>query len=120
MSLMGEPFDSILGALYDLVGGIIGLAGALIAIIGKLITIIYYILTFLEIVVSIVLNPYLLALFIMGTAFYYAVFTAKTRKELMIQTGTYYKFVILEALPKAAYAIYTIVIRIVTGIIDMI
>jgi len=119
MSLLGETFDNIIGIISSIAGGIVGFFGAIIGFIGKLLTILYYLFTGLEIIIAIVLNPYLLGLFILGTAFYYASFTAKTRKELMMQTGIYYKYV-GEALLKIAYGVYTLVVRIVVGIIDMI
>lgn len=120
MSLLGEPWDSIVQVIYAVIGGIAGLIAALVSILGKLITLIYYLFITLEVIISIILNPYLLLLVILGTAFYYAAFTAKTRKELITKTGEYYHFVLFVALPKTANAIYTLAVRIVVGIIDMI
>lgn len=119
MSLFGEPFDSLINIVGAILTGAVGLISGLLAIIGKLLTILYYLFTFLEIVIAIVLNPYLLASFVLGTGLYFAVFTSKTRKGLMIQTGVYYKYV-GEAIPKVANAIYRLVIMIINAITNMI
>ncbi len=126
MSILGNDFDVLISGIHsiiDIVVGVIlslgGLIGALLSIIGKLVTILYYLFTFLEIIISIVLNPYLLGLFILGFGFYYASFAAHTRKELLMKTGEYYKYV-FESIAKIAQFVYTIAVRIITGLIDMI
>lgn len=119
MSLFGEPFDSLINIIASILTGVEGLVAGLLAIVGKLLTIIYYLFTFLEIVIAIVINPYLLASFVLGTGLYYAVFTSKTRKGLMMQTGIYYKYV-GEAIPKVANAIWKLVILIINAITTMI
>jgi hypothetical protein len=119
MSLFGEPFDSLINIIAAILTGVGGLVAGLLAIIGKLLTIIYYLFVFLEIFISIVINPYLLASFVLGTGLYYAVFTSKTRKGLMMQTGVYYKYV-GEAIPKVANAVYRLVIMIINAITNMI
>jgi hypothetical protein len=126
MSILGATIDNFvlsLGSIVDfIINLILGLKDIVIsffAIIGTLLNIIYYLFGALEFFVSIILNPYLLALFLLATSFYYASFTASTRKQLMFQVGVYWKYV-FETLGKIVHAIYTIVIRIVVGIIDMI
>jgi hypothetical protein len=124
MSLLGESFDSFLLSISGIIDFFINLILAVLTLIysvfaslGNLVQILNYIFGFIEFFISIILNPYLLATFILGSGFYYASFTAHTRKELLMQTGIYYKYV-GEAIAKIAQAVYTIVHKIIVGIID--
>jgi hypothetical protein len=126
MSLLGETFDAFLisiGGIIDfLINTILGLKDlviALFAIIGTVLQIIYFMFGALEAFVSIIVNPYLMFLFILGTGFFYAAFTGQTRQDMLIKIGIYYKYV-FEGMIKIANAIYTIVTRLIVGIIDMI
>lgn len=125
MSLLGETVDLIvttLQTIFDFIISIfetlINLVEAIITIVGQLIDLLYYLYYALEIIISIFLDPYLLGMFILGSAFYYASFTAPTRKELLTRTGIYYKYVFEISFKIMGY-VYTIVVRLIVGIIDM-
>jgi hypothetical protein len=124
MSILGDGFDtfvSSLGGIVDfIVNLILGVAGIILSLfsnMGILLTILNYIFSLLDLFVSIILNPYLLCLFILGTGFYYASFTAETKKDLLKKTGVYYKYV-FETTAKVANGIYTIVHKIIMAIVD--
>jgi hypothetical protein len=124
MSILGTDFDnliiigsSILDFIVNLILGVAGIIYSLFSNITNLLTILNYIFSLLELIITIVLNPYLLALFILGTGFYYAAFTAETKKDLLKKTGIYYKYV-FETAAKILNAVYTIVHKIIMAIVD--
>ena len=119
MSLLGEPFDSILNIIFSALSAIQELVIAVIEILGTVIEILYLIFDLFILFFSIVLDPYLLGSYIIGTGFYYAAFTATTKKELLTNLINYYKFV-FEQLSIIGAWIYRAIIKIVTAIIDMI
>lgn len=119
MSLLGDPFDTIIAVISSVLSGISGVISAIFNLVGSILIFMGYLLYVIEVVISIILNPYLLTLYIVGTAFYYAVLTAHTRKDLLIRTGIYYKWVI-ETIPKIIKTIFELVVRLIVGIINII
>jgi len=105
--------------IYNVILGLRDFILSFFSIAGTLLNILYFLFSLLEIFVSIVLNPYLLMMFILGTGFYYASFTAETKKDMLIKTGVYYKYV-GETISKIFSYVYNIVSRLIVGIIDMI
>lgn len=125
MSLLGDGFDAFILAMGDIVHffiniilGIVGIVLSLFTNLGNLLTILNYIFSIIEFVITIILNPYLLGLFVLGSGFYYASFTAQTKKELLMKTGLYYKYV-GETTAKILNAIYTIVHKIIMALVDV-
>jgi hypothetical protein len=125
MSLLGASFDAFLVSIAMIVDffiqavlGLIGIVVSVLASIGHMLSILNYMFGFLEFFIGVILNPYLMALFLIASSFYYAAFTARTRKDLMKQVAIYWKYV-FEAIIKIAQATYTIVYKIIVGIIDM-
>lgn len=126
MSLLGETVDNFLislGSITDIIisviSGVGGLISGILNLFSILVSFLYYIYLFLAVVVSILLNPQSLLLVILGSGFWYSAFTAMTRKDMLIKIGVFYKYV-LETGAKILYSAYTIVSRIIVGIIDMI
>jgi hypothetical protein len=133
MSLLGETVDnfiiffqsiitgigSITTFLIDVILGIKDFIVSFFIFIPTLLTLLYDIFNLLSMFLSILLNPYLLMFMILGSAFWYAGFTATTKKDLLIKSGVYWKFV-GESFVKIANGLYYIVNKIVTSIIDMI
>jgi len=126
MSLLGDIVDNFLisiGSISDfLINAILGLRDfiiALFAIAGTILNIMYFMFGMLETFVSIILNPYLLALLLLGTSFYYSAFTGYTRKDMLIKMGIFWKYT-FEGIVKIANAVYTLITRLIVGIIDII
>lgn len=110
--------NTIINALLSILSFVTGLFDKLLVIGNLIINMLLYFMTFLEIVGAVILNPFLLALVVMGTGFYFASYKAQTRKDLLIELGNYYKYV-FEIATKLMHALYTIVVRIVVALIDI-
>ena len=126
MSLLGATFDAFLsstGGIIDfcinIILGIKDLIILLLSMIPDFVSVLSYAFNIIEFFISIMLNPSLLLLFILGSAFWYASFAAETRKDLIKQTGIYWVNV-AQMTSKLMNAIFTIVHKIVVGIMDMI
>jgi phage-related protein len=126
MSLLGSTVDvfitslaSIVNFILTIINIIIGFIYSLGSIITTILNIIYLMFNLFEIFLSIALNPYLLCLFLLGTSLYYCAFAGNSRKDMFIKMISYWKYVI-ESTFKIVSALYTLVTRLIVGIIDMI
>jgi hypothetical protein len=126
MSLLGDTVDGfivLITSIVDFIINIISLILNLFLSIGvifeTLLNIVFYMFGLLEFFVSIIINPYLLILFLLGTGFWYASFAGNTKKDMITRLGTYFLYV-GESTLKIMNAIYTLVTRLIVGILDMI
>ncbi len=126
MSLLGDTVDtfistlnSIITIIINAIGGIGGIITGILHLFSLIISFLYYIYLFLDVIVTLLLNPEPLLMVILGSGFWYSAFTASTRKDMLIKLGIFYKYV-FETSAKLLYSAYTIVVRLIVGIIDII
>ena len=126
MSLLGETVDSFLVSLDTIVSVVLNALSlisnfiiSLFGIITTILQLIYYMFGFFEFIISIILNPYLILLFLLGTSFYYSAFTSSNRKDMLIKMAIFWKYIGENSI-KIAHAIYTLVTRIIVGIINIV